>query len=149
MSLIPQERTLSLEVAHGIAKRVALPPLPQGLHKALKHPARLRRVGRLPPTPGFIAPRVRLLVRNIQVVARSFPLSSRVTQLLPNKSNDPLKEIHPDRLPTYLWLLLFLTPRSAEMSMVMAICLLSRQTLNPLFLPPNLPPHLISHLPYK
>lgn len=75
MPSIPQDRTLSLEVAHGIAKRVALPPPPQGLHKSLKHPVRLRRVGRLPPTHGFIAPRVWLLVRNIQVVVGSFPSS--------------------------------------------------------------------------
>jgi len=111
MPLIPQDRTLSLEVAHGITKRVALPPLPQGLHKALKHPVKLRRVGRLPPTPGFIAPRVWLLARNTQAVVGSFPSSPRVTKLPPNSSNDLLKEIHPDRLPTYLWLLPFLTSR--------------------------------------
>ncbi len=148
--LIPQDRTLSPEIihntAHGIAKRAALLPPLQDLHKALKQAARLPRVGRLPPTPGLIARRVRLLVLTTRVVAGSFPLILGVIEL-PNSRNDRLKEIRPERPPTCPWPLQFLTSRSAETSM--AMCPLKRQMLNLLFHRPHRPHCLISLLHYR
>jgi hypothetical protein len=130
---IPQDRTPSPEVIHNtapeIAKRVALLRLPQDLHTTLGHPAKLPPVTRLLLTPGLTARTAWFLALNIhiRVVVGGLPSMPGATKL-PNNTNDPLKEIRPERLST--WLPQCPTSRSAEMSMVMVTCQLRHQAPN-------------------